>query len=638
MSEKKPILQIINEIAAEEDPSPVVLPLMCGAGKSQAISAKMCEAIEKNEGLLVITDRVSRLHSYMDPIDPKVKKYLEDHRDQVVIMEAKGQEAAQKASHFHPVLLMTTQRYFGLSLGKIKEFLSWGEESKRKRRLILIDEKPDLYFQYDISLRLLNKFETAFVENARDIMPGDTLRYIEKYWAEEKAYFLITYNRLSSLFLGLKKFAFLTGYDYPKEDDLPVPVDASEEDNEWVNNANASSHAHQDPLRGFLSYVYMNRREIYKADRNVDPVKIARGFYLRKTKATLFCSYPGANSSTVRYFSTIESEKPKLTDIDAKVIILDGTADITLDYQQDYLKFDYEDCKPYDRKINNLHIRIVKYHFSRTHAQTVTSKQFRLIEKFVQEDSKTETICIFTYKCLLEALGADFEGEDQEIRRDYLGNLKGRNDFQDHLVFAQVGLNYKPFSCYLSILVEQNPDLRKKLIDPQSYQGAGDVKIIEEYMNSKTYKSAVLNDLLADIEQNIFRSPIRNPSCKEDVYYYLFFDYDNLGNQGLKEKIFDRFHNRYGADVLCIDPAQYLCKQKILCRKATKEKTAAQKILEYLATMKDGSVFRIDDLLSQTQLTQKQFNKVKEKNEFIREYFNKMAVEGKRGVYSKKPI
>lgn len=155
-----------------------------------------------------------------------------------------------------------------------------------------------------------------------------------------------------------------------------------------------------------------------------------------------------------------------MTDIDAKVIILDGTSDITLDYQQDYLKFDYEDCKPYDRKINNLHIRIVKYHFSRKYAQTVTPKQFRLIEKFVQEDSKTETICTFTYKCLLDTFAADCEGEDQEIRRDYLGNLKGRNDFQDYLVFAQVGLNYKPFSCYLSILVEQNPDLRKKLIDP----------------------------------------------------------------------------------------------------------------------------------------------------------------------------
>ena len=141
-------------------------------------------------------------------------------------------------------------------------------------------------------------------------------------------------------------------------------------------------------------------------------------------------------------------------------------------------------------------------------------KQFRLIEKFVQEDSKAEKICTFTYKCLLDAFAADFEGEDQEIRRDYLGNLKGRNDFQDHLVFAQVGLNYKSPSYYLSILIEQNPDLRKKLLDPQNCQGEGDIQIIEGYMNSETYKSAVVNDLLADIEQNIFRSPIRNPSCK----------------------------------------------------------------------------------------------------------------------------
>lgn len=640
MVEKKPILQIINEIAAADDPSPVVLPLMCGAGKSQAISEKIGEAIRDNKGLLVITDRVSRLEKYIDnDHNPILREYLKEHSDQYVILKGKSITSDRKKSHYCPVLLMTTQRYFSLGMEEIREYLSWGEHDEHKRRLVLIDEKPELYFQCDLSLSLLNQFETAFVDSV-NMLDLEARLNILQYWSVSTGTFINHWISMNNLFPQMKQYMLITGYDNEQEKDLLITEGMSPDDIEFVENANGFVHAHFDPQENFRKFILQNRYSIYQASK-IDPVKIFHAFQLYNDRCRLYCSRSQSNGGKARYYSTIENQKPKLTDIDAKVIILDATADISFDYQQDYLRFDFEDCRPYERKIPNLHIKLVKHQFSRKRAKTVTMKEFERFESFVKAYSGEESICIFTYKTLLETLAADFDGDDETgtpVRRDYLGNLKGRNDFQEYNVFVQVGLNYRPPSYYLSILIEQDPKLRETLLSPENFQNLGDVRIIEEFMESDTYKSAVLNDLLADIEQNIFRSRIRDANYDGDIQYYLFFDYDLEINRGLKELIYDRFQRKYGADIECIDPTPYMSVQKVKNRKQKKGPTNPQKVYAFLESLEDASVFGIDILLSETQLTQQQFNKVKENDRFLREYLKECRVQGRRGAYIKKPM
>ena len=684
MSEKKTILQIINKIASEDDQSPVVLPLMCGAGKSQAISEKICEAIQHNEGLLVLTDRVSRLKEYLtNALNPKIQEYLDEHVDQVVIMQAAGIKQAHKNSQFCPVLLMTTQRYFSLQMEKIKEYLVWGEKKEKKRNLILIDEKPELYFQYDISLPVINQFEAAFVENAEDKHFKGQRDLIFNYWISVKASFLMHYAHLPNRFPDLQQYAFMAGTDVreeyeplkgllkegsitsvsdylslntyvPTNEELEMigglPRDGSTVDNNPVAEDDWQLEQYKDMISGklcllnedeaFSLYINLHRGKIMKTNQ-IDPSKIVRAFKLLRARGTLFCMRPQPNGSKISYYSTIENEKAKIADTGAKVIILDGTADITLDYHQDYLRFDYEDCKLYDRKIPNLHIKLVKYQFSRKYARTINIQKFKQLEDIVRKDSGADEVCIFTYKAVLKMFETDFQGEDDEqklVRRDYLGNLKGRNDFQTYHAFAQIGLNYKPPSYYLSIMIEQNPGLRKALMDSANREGKGDIDIINDFMKSSLYRSAVMNDILADTEQNIFRCPIRNPKCSEDVYYYLFFDYDSKMNQGLKDLIYKRFHDRYGAEVSCIDPTQYLKTHKTMNRKSKKGETQPQKIIVFLRSLPDGSEFHTSDILAQTHLSQKQFNKVKENKPMFQAYFKECSVPGKKGVYIKKPI
>ena len=67
MGRKKKVLTLINEAAKDKKHKITVLPFMCGSGKSSAVSEKIAEAIKKREGLLVVTDRVKRLHEYLKP-------------------------------------------------------------------------------------------------------------------------------------------------------------------------------------------------------------------------------------------------------------------------------------------------------------------------------------------------------------------------------------------------------------------------------------------------------------------------------------------------------------------------------------------------------------------------------------------
>lgn len=142
---KLSVLELINKCAADEEHKDkvTVLPLMCGTGKSTAITYKIRECIESNTGILIVTDRTGRLKKYLEP-DPRFDIDLYDYfnRDETkkkISMLVSGENLQKELGRMSscPVLLMTTQRYFSLERDElIEKYLTW---DNGRRQLVIIN-------------------------------------------------------------------------------------------------------------------------------------------------------------------------------------------------------------------------------------------------------------------------------------------------------------------------------------------------------------------------------------------------------------------------------------------------------------------------------------------------------------------
>ena len=141
----------------------------------------------KNEGLLVVTDRTNRFDDYLNPMDESVKSFLHANMDRIAVMTAATKNQYQETHTQYPVLLMTTQRYFAMEKKEILQYLTWGENQQRD--LIIFDEKPDLYFRFDLSLAAMNQFEAAFILGIEG-NEGKKQSFVQKYWNPIKNSFL----------------------------------------------------------------------------------------------------------------------------------------------------------------------------------------------------------------------------------------------------------------------------------------------------------------------------------------------------------------------------------------------------------------------------------------------------------------
>ena len=170
----KDVLTLLNSIACQDvDTDKVtVLPLMCGTGKSTAISYLIRQTIinswKNGEGLLIVTDRKDLMENYMNPqYDDNLLRFLKDYEDQVVIMTHNNFEEANELQRYKPVLIMTTQRYFRLSVSEINQYLKWAHGI---RPLIIIDEFPELMTVVDLDDRKLAECESATYNAQRSIV------------------------------------------------------------------------------------------------------------------------------------------------------------------------------------------------------------------------------------------------------------------------------------------------------------------------------------------------------------------------------------------------------------------------------------------------------------------------------------
>jgi len=146
----------------------------------------------------------------------------------------------------------------------------------------------------------------------------------------------------------------------------------------------------------------------------------------------------------------------------------------------------------------------------------------------------------------------------------------------------------------------------------------------------------MLRCMLADFEQNIFRLAIRNYSNTEHVHIWTFYNVEDNLYKSLSYMIENRYRP-YGVTFEYEDKPEELKIEEIKSRKPPngKKMTNAQKIIEWCDNQEFGKVFKINELLHDTGLSNDDLKKVKKNNPTINELFISMKTD-KKGYYRTK--
>lgn len=596
------VLKLIREVAYDQKSKDevTVLPLMCGTGKSTSISYLIKDAIEKNEGLVVMTDRIARFDGYLKPRDPELKEYLQQHIEQITVMTKDKMKDAYRTVKHRPVLLVTTQHYFNLERESIiKQLLTW-EHGKRSH--IIIDEKPELYSEVKIDMYSFGIIEGALANilTQKKMDPIKTIQFLMKI-SQLKESFMMELTLYPAAFPDRMNFSFFmkTGEKLDADYSLtPEEITYTDDDNieKTLTFSQKSSHM----LDAIENLLVDNLADADESEK--DALKLFRAYRYMGREGALYSYCNKSSGWKQNGFTVLMNNRNKLEGLGTKVVILDGTADISFDYRQEYLHM--IDCSKYRRKIPNLHIHIVNAKTSKTTLRdSIPSIQYNAIKYYVTKNEKREDCIYITFKEFEDW----FKNEDtvtfSEYILDHLGNLRGKNDYIENTLFAQIGILLCPLSHYQSRMIDQSSKVTYLEFESASAEHLTEpVDYVDSINCDPNYIEYLQSDVLADIEQNVFRAPIRNSENTDSVSFYLFFDIER--NKKLVELIKQRFVDIYGATVDIDEEANDIKVAKIMGRK-TKNSTDswAIKILNYINSQESGSKFTTNDLLTALRMT-----------------------------------
>ena len=573
---EEPILSLINRIVKDEEHKDAVsvLPMLCGMGKSTAISQMIRQTIEMEpvtgNGLVVITDRTERLHEYMEPYDPELKRYLDDHQHLVTILDAESvANGALTSQRLSPVVLMTTQRFFRLSREEVLEYLTWDFGD---RPLVLIDERPEIRTNIGIDGTVLGQINAALNGTFQGIHSG--IGYALGLLTRDCNHLISeTQDNLTEL----PRYRFLWKPDFDSYH--------GETENDEID---------------VLNEIGRNRMKLEESVSGRGPKQIFQSIHAildMEREPGLVCSNlvsrEGDRTQYNTTITTMTDNRHCIQGIPAKVIILDGTAEISPEYLLD--EYDFRDDCQTKRPLNHLRIKIISLNTTRSRLDS-SDDYATMIGRTVRQYVDTSGIredpnwVLFTYQDHREKL-KDIIGAPAS---DYFGDIVGKNSFNKARHIVQIGLNRFPewvyFRClldeYMSSINKQEMENQgeadgpigqngaeteikseesqgrdnelRKLVDVNekwrpfsSRIGTSPVTPIElmksqsEILDGFAKKHAeelqdiMCRSLFAEIEQMIFRGIIRNADCAEDYTYHLFIDIEKY--PGLFSQMLDRY-------------------------------------------------------------------------------------------------
>lgn len=568
-----------------------VISSPCGIGKTTTIKELISKVLEDKElpGMIFVTDTIKALEDV-----------AAEHINDISLLTQDNISTELTAQKGKKVLLMTSQRYFNMIADEINQLLFWDGGRRTK---IIIDERAQVFKQTNINLKNLNDIDTA-IENGIDNQYPDEKAWCKDQWRKLRQHLedaMYSYEQLCTGRLELwHKDSWRT-----------------------ITDDNTRFFAFLEKYKSELRYKY----QLFFTDLQAVTQIVTDGaiFYCQKRKKRV-----NAKSSEKydKSFSVIRDNSSTLNNVAADVFVLDATADITPEYQLPY--FEIIKNPKFDMDLSCLNIKIIDVQTSKQAITVDTPKAKKRIAtiKKIIENEKTgdRKTAIFTYSEIEnQFMDVAYDDKTNGLFTGHFGRLHGSNKYRDADIVAHVGLNRQPHINYF--LIDSIVNSYNELQEIKKQSLLEQVALFNDWMKPGgkiALGDTMMKSLLVDFEQNIFRSAIRKRDNTK-VTVLLFCDCRVF------KKLIYLMRGRYeklGANIIEIDNPSF----GIATTMNRKKESNSKKVIRWLNSLDDGTVFKTADLYKGTGLDHKQFSKVKEKNQSIRNYFSQTAYE-KRGTY-----
>ena len=502
------ILTAIKSVATDTEykDKVSVLSIPCGSGKSTALTKLIYDVIKRDngEGLIIVTDSVERMGEYWKQetanpaFDNELLHFIRLHRNDVVVISRQNYDQMKMRQHYAPVIVLTTQRYFGWTQERIKELTRW---QKGTRPLIIFDEAPYLSEERDITVDKINVVSSALrmcIEATDETSCRDKQAAIA-FWESIRKHLLEQMDKLE--YTPDLQYAFIPGKE-------------------------------SDTLQALLAYVYEHRSELNTNILSItqiveDVVHLLQdwGIYSHRASKT-------SGKYESKYTVHVD-HRDLLNDLGAKVIILDGTADISPMYDEDYI--DMPRNRGYSRNLSCLTIKLCDLPTGESDLRADPTRTAKMIHAYLAAVTDNDrNLVIFSNEKMEVAFRR--EGFD-EHHTGHFNNIKGLNSYSTAQNIAQIGANRKPPVDYLTLDLARNEEVRTQLA-VESANAA--IVAMNTARKALDYSRAIMTrHVLADMEQNMYRGIIRNADNTQPFTYYVFFDHQQYA------ELIKEIRNRY---------------------------------------------------------------------------------------------
>lgn len=591
--------ELVNRVADKNKNDKVeVIMARCGMGKSVIVNTildnivnKVCFGKSKDnnftgEGAIVITDSLDRLEGISEKLENCCYLMKNDLDIPEIENRKNFQEKIQEQFKF-PILLMTTQRYFQMSENDREFMYTW---AKGERKIAFIDEKPILTNEVVIDEKFLSEIRIAIHEC---------------YENNDKNYLLETFTKIYN------------DIDYIRN------VYSNEYEIMWLKNTRTTLLVNEDEDVKFFAILEKNvSSKIYN-----DVLTLKRIY----TDGCLFVSKKNKSQDNIRQFIVLNNNTDKFDTDKCKYYILDATAKFDVDYMINkdiFEKIEIDDKKQYS-DINIYHVP-----FSTSKNNLITkANAIPMISQWINKS--------FAEKCLVATYGKKsglYQKFDKELVTNnlaYFGAIKGRNDWSNLHDMIQIGFNRQSDVSYLLtyIYLKNKADEWNTMNNEDILDDIDKLVELDKGLFSDIYMSNIMMlRLVVDTVQNVMRIKCREFSNKEQCHIYI------VAGSNKEDDFYRCTINRIRdvvttSNVFTVIPDDFE-EFKIINRNTSDGKeTNGQKILNWVNNLWDGKQIKTKDMLSSIGLTQKQFDKAKEKNEALKNLLSNYQV--KRGIYAK---
>ncbi len=543
-----------------------MMSLQCGMGKSTAISYVIRDVIEygDEEGILIATDSIERLKSYLTPrFDPELAEFLKTHEDQITLIESANKAEALQRMRTTPVLLMTTQRYFSMSVPEINDILVG---SGIRRNAVIIDEKPIIKTVETVSRTDVNMVASALSDGLRSYDDHEEKRWAIAFWERIRSEFMKAAQDFEDTHIGITPF-------FAKYDGMLGLLEKECDE--------------------FMEVLEKRRNQI----RRFDPECMGRCERILDVAIHGSLFYGDSGQYYRSCFYTVVNRWDRLNEVQANVVVLDGTGDIHPDYdrQDDLIKV--TDDLP-SRKLSNLTLHFVNVDVSkqRLFTEDRRGQHKQAILKYLDSMGiDREVTPLFTYKdCEPWFRTRGFK------RTGHFGDIKGRNNYADAADIVQVGMNLYSQQDYLTLWLADHPETRDEILNMPTAEMNDTLEALRRSDEVIELQNRIL---LADLEQNMYRGAIRRRDFDGQATFYVLCD------TNMHRQLIELAKERYGKlDVKVIVDAQTPAEVQRSKRATRKAKdpvkgTANQRFVAWYETCPPGRSLTTRQLLQEAKLS-----------------------------------